>query len=253
MKTKFWLQETLNNIINELQGGNAKVFALLLACMYILFRERNVCPPLWNLSNKQLAYLCISVISPGSFCILEMKSQGSHTSKSFQQTPPKCTTAPKHIRMQRVHEIFPGTHTELNVNIWTIRDSTEIRWLFAIHLLLSFCIIFAHISMDCVYCLSVHQCDVLHYLCDTEVVHLKHQKNDKQPWFRGMHVKGRPSIQRGHFLCITISQGHYTGQGSIQEKSRVIGPATQDEMRARSSLVPCGALQALRAQSSILL
>lgn len=98
-------------------------------------------------------------------------------------------TAPKRIRM---HEIFPDMHTELNVNVWSIRDSTEICRLFAIHLLLSFCIIFAHISMDCVYCLSVHQCDVLHYLCDTEVVHLKHQKNDKQPWFKGMHLKGHP-------------------------------------------------------------
>lgn len=166
-------------------------------------------PPLRNLSNKPLPYQCFAAISAGSFCILETKSQGSHTSKSFQQTPPKRTTAPKHIRMQRVHEKFPDTHAELNVNVWTIRDSTEIRRLFAIHLLLSFCIIFAHISMDSVYCLSVHCCDVLHYLCDTEVVHLKHQKNDKQPWFRRMHVKGGPSIQHGHFLCITISQGHY--------------------------------------------
>lgn len=40
----------------------------------------------------------------------------------------------------------------------------------------------------------------------------KHQKNDKQLWFREMRVKCGPSIQRSHFLRITISQGHYTGQ-----------------------------------------
>lgn len=66
----------------------------------------------------------------------------------------------------------------------------------------------------------------------------KHQKNDKQLWFREMRVKCGPSIQRSHFLRITISQGHYTGQRiNTRKKSQVIGPATQDEMRG--SILSC--------------
>ncbi len=173
---------------------------------------------------KTLAYLCARIMYLASFYILETNklSYIKIIPTNLSETHSSTKTHPYAARAWNI----PDTHAELNVNVWTIRASTERRQLFAIHLLLSFCIVLAHISMDCVYCLDVHQCNVLHYSCDSEVVHLKHQKNDKQLWFREMHVRGGPSIPRGHFLCITISQGHYSGQGYIQEKAQVIGPAT---------------------------
>lgn len=128
--------------------------------------------------------------------------------------------------------------TELNVKLWAIRH------LFAIHLLLIFCIFLACGTADSVCCLRVcvyvcvYQCNVLHYLRDTEVIHNKHQKNDKQPWFWKMHAQGWPSIQHSHFLCITISQGHYTGQGSMHGEKSSDWSATPDEKQTRRSLVP---------------
>lgn len=79
--------------------------------------------------------------------------------------------------MRLVHEISPDTHAELNVNY----EPYVLQLKYGSCLLFIYCIVLAHISMDCIYCLDVHQCDVLHYSRDTEVVHLKHQKNDKQP------------------------------------------------------------------------
>lgn len=116
--------------------------------------------------------------------------------------------------------------TELNVKLWAIQTSIEIRRLFAIHLLLLCCIciflLMPQWTLSVCVCACAYQCDVLHYLRDTEVIHLKHQTNDKQPWFWKMHVHDGPSIQHSHFLCITITQGHYAGQGSMRRRGEKI-------------------------------
>ncbi len=179
---------------------------------------------------KTLAYLCARIMYLASFYILETNklSYIKIIPTNLSETHSSTKTHPYAARAWNI----PDTHAELNVNVWTICASTERRQLFAIHLLLSFCIVLAHISMDCVYCLDVHQCNVLHYSCDSEVVHLKHQKNDKQPWFREMHVRAAPPSRAAIFCASQYLRVITLGKDTYKKKHKWLGLPLKTKCRS---------------------